>query len=418
MGRAVVCLGVFGAGLAGWASYRVLEPTPAATVQETFTTRLGAIGHSDPAVDFSLGRMHSFLSLGVPSELVRERILSKRLARAIGRDGRALVADVLDYAHELIEDKPRRRIRRRFFRTLDKLNQKLSDSGLGHYVFASFDWDEAHKRIEQVNFDSLRISAVRRYRVGERVVRILHVARRGPPRSHENALGFTAPDYDEAFLVVPTVFYELHQGLLPARVPFGDTELFMVSEEEARAPWYQNFRKRVGAVLSEDIGIDAASPERAHAALIQAVEIHELQHQIDYKDKLSVRELFRAIADRIEDLRLASACMHETSAHLAQMARDPVSSRIMLAEIVSYGFSDSCEDADCLAALVIIDELGAEFGIARSGELVLGESYEVRALADRYIALAEHSPGDIARAAQRAWIRLFDRPLQSIARLP
>ena len=92
-------------------------------------------------------------------------------------------------------------------------------------------------------------------------------------------------------LVLATVFYELHQGLLPARVPFGDTELFMVSEEEAKTPWYQDFRKRVGAVLSEDIGIDAASPERGHAALIQAVEIHELQHQIDYKDKTDPEKL-------------------------------------------------------------------------------------------------------------------------------
>lgn len=381
-------------------------------------TRIGGLGHSDPAVAFSLSRMHSYLSLGVPSELVRERILSDALADAIGRDGRALVAAVLDYAHEIIEaEKPRWRVRKRFFRALDALNQTLSDRGLGYYVFATFDWDDEHRGVDEVTFDTLGITAVQTYRAGERQVRVLHVARRGPPRSHETALGFTAPDYDEAFLVNADVFYELHQGLLPARVAFAATELFSVTEDEAKSDWYKRFRERVAEVLSADIGIDAAAPERGLAALIEAVEIHELQHQIDYRSKLAVRDSFRALADRLEDLRLASACMHETSAHLAQMARDPVYTRVMLAEIVSYGFDSPCDDADCLAALVIIDELMSELGHGQSGALALGDNYELRTLAERYTTLVEHTPAELARAAERAWTRLFHRPLQAIERV-
>lgn len=418
VGRAVLCLGVLGAALAGFASYRALDPAPAAVLPEDLSTRLGERAHGDSAVAFSLSRMHSFLSLGVPSELVRERILNDRLTATIGRDGRALIADVLDYAHEIVVDKPRRRVRKRFFRRLEALNQKLADAGLGYYVYAGFEWGDEHKRVEQVNFDALDILDVAAYRVGERVVRILHVERRGEPRSHETALGFTAADYDEAFLVVPTVFYELHHGLLPARVHFGNTELFSVTDDEAKTPWYRQFRERVAEVMSADLGIDAASPERAHAALIRAVEIHELQHQIDYKEKLSVRDMFREVADHMQDLRLASASMHETSAHLAQMARDPVFARVTLAQIVSYGFTETCDEADCLAALLIVDELASEFGYAGTGELVLGDSYDVRELAERYTELVQHSPAELAGAAERAWVRLFKRPLATIERLP
>lgn len=416
-GILVVSVGVLGAALAGWVSHRVLDEAPAALLPERLATRAGAGARADETVAFSLSRMHSYLSLGVPSELVRERILSDRLARTFGRDGRALIATVLDYAHELVVDKPRRRIRKRFFRSLDKLNQRLSDRGLGYYVFASFDWDDDHKRIHQVNFDTLDISAVRAYRAGERIIRILHVERRGSPRSHETALGFTAPDYDEAFLVTPTVHYELHNSLLPARVHFGNTEMFGVSDDEAKKPWYQEFRKRVAEVMSADLGVDAASPGRAHAALIEAVEVHELQHQIDYKAKLAVRDMFREVADHLENLRLTSAAMHETSAHLAQLARDRVFSRVMLSQIVSYGFTSACDDADCLAALLIVDEIAAEFGYGGTGELVLSDSYDVRELAERYGELMGHTPAEISDAARAAWVRLFKRPLETIERV-
>ena len=374
--------------------------------------------HSDPIVEFSLSRMHSYLSLGVPSELVRERILSDRLADSFGRDGRELLADVLDYALELeLDARPRRRTRKRFFRALNRLNDGLAKAGLGYYVFASLEWDDERRTIEQVNFDALSISAVQAYRVGARVIRVLHVERHGTPRAHNTALGFTAPVYDDAFLVSADVWYELTQGIWPARDERGQTELFGVTEDAVEAPWYRQFRAQVGAILRADIGADPNAFTRTHDALIQAVEVHELQHQIDYRDKLAVRGVFRQLADHLQNLRLASACMYETSAHLAQMARDPVYTRVVLAEIVSYGFSGACNDADCLAALVIVDELGSEFGIAEPGQLVLQASFDVRVLADRYTTLAAYPADDIAFAANQAWVRLFGRNLPDIERV-
>ena len=419
MGRSVVGIGILGAFLAGWASYRVLDEAPAATMPPQLATRVGGLAHSDEAVAFSLGRMHSYLSLGVPSELVRERILSDRLARSIGRDGRALVAEILDYGREIVSEKPRRQTRKRFFRRLDALNQKLADAGLGYYLYASFEWDDETDRVDEINFDTLDIKAVRTYRVGERTIRMLHVERDGVPNSHAMALGFTAPDYrDEAFLDLGDVEYEVEYGLLPARVPFGESELFSVTDDYAKAAWYQRFRARVAEVMSEDIGVDRASPERARAALVAAVEIHELQHQIDYQYKPPVRGVFRAVADRLQNRPLAAKCMYETSAHLAQLARDPVSARVMLGEIVSYGFTNSCDDPDCLAALVIVDELAFELGgQGKPGQLVVSESYHPRALADRYTTLLEHSPAALAEAAERAWTRVFQRPLETIERV-
>ncbi|MEM9488678.1 MAG: hypothetical protein AAGC55_06010, partial [Myxococcota bacterium] len=109
--------------------------------------------------------------------------------------------------------------------------------------------------------------------------------------------------------------------------------------------------------------------------------------------------------------------MYETSAHLAQMARQPETARMTLTVIASYAFADACNDRDCLAALVILDELAAELGHRRSLPLVGKASYRLTDIAARYIAVAGHSPDELANAAGLAWERLFQRPLPHIAPL-
>lgn len=429
MGIGVLTGGVLAALLSAWIAHHAADEPPG----EPLFTRSGALARWDGVVAFSLSRMHSYLSMGVPSELVRERILSARLAEAIGRDGRASVANVLDYAHDVMEQpRPSRRTRKRFFRAVKALNQLLADRGLPFIVYASFDWDDEYRAVDQVRFDALAITAVHRYRVtrgpgsgtgsgtGEMPdeLRVLHVQRLGPARAQKDSLGFTAPEYDDAFVLPERIASDFERGLLAVSDARASTPLFPVDERTAEAPWYQAFRAHLAAVFAEELGDPAAlSVERATSATLDAVEVHELQHQIDFKDKRTVRGVFRAVAERVRDMRLASACVHETSAHLGQLARERVMPRLVLAEIASYAFADPCTDANCLAALVILDELAAELGHAESGALVAAREYELSIIASRYVDITRHSSAEVAFAARQAWTRLFEEPLVELERI-
>lgn len=387
-------------------------------------TRTGAPAKGDPVVASSLLQMNSYMSLGTPSDMVRERILSTALARALGKEGRALMAQVLDYTHEVMADRQSlRHSREQFFRGLAALNAALEQRGLGYYLVASFDWDFEARRVDQVFLEPLAIMRVRTYRANERTIRSLHVRRMGPPRVHRTKLGFTAVEYPEVFVFPEQVDDEAFYGLWPALDPAERTHMFQVTDEEARQAWYKELRERISMVTSEALGaLHRQLPEGSeldplaalHQALLGAVELHEIQHQLDYEAKPKLRGQFERLAETLDDKWLAGACMHETSAHLGQVARDPITPRVIVGEIASYAFADTCKDGDCLAALVILDELAAELGHDMGGALIDQKSYAPAQVAERYMAVSGHTSAEVQAAAGRAWERLFAAPLAHI----
>ena len=417
MGPAVVTVGLLATMASAWALHRVMDD-PSSEHSPLLRTRIGGLAYENPTVAFSLSRMHSYLSLGVPSELVRERILSHSLAGAIGRDGRALVADVLDYAHEIMGPKrPHRRTRKQFFNKLRQLNQLLEDHQQGYFVYAGFEWNDGFKLVEQVTFDALAITDARSYRVGDRTIRTLHVERLGPARAHPGVLGFTGPGYDDTFVIPSEIDYEVQHGLVPALSPTGESHLFQVAPKDVDSVWYRQFRQRVADVFAADLApLGLSLEEAARAALTTSVEIHELQHQLDYKEKIAVRGQFRELADLLGDLHQAATAMHETSAHLGQLARNPGNARVMLAAIAAYAFTDGCPGADCLAAEIILDELSAELGRPFDKTLMRSAAYGRRAVAERYLAITESSSAQVARAAGRVWNRLLGNSLPEVQR--
>lgn len=383
-------------------------------------TRSGDEARADDVVAFRLNRMQGYMSAGSPSDIVRARVLDDQLARAFGKPGRVLVANLLDYAHEVVAaPRSARHSREAFFHALAALNAELEAQRLGYFLYAGFEWDEGFRRVEEVLLEALAITRVRAYeisepgRAGERV-RVLYVHRLEQPHVHAAKLGFTAAEYDEVFVLPRAIDEHVAEGLLPAADPGAFTPLFPVVVFDAETAWYRALRQRLAEVMVEELG--SAGPALARPlrdALTQAVELHEVQHQLDYRRQPSLPPSFRVLAERL-DRRLVWSSMHETSAHLAQLARAPGSARTILGELVSNTFMGGCNTGDCLAALVILEEIGTELGHATPGELTTENSYTIAAVAELYVDIARHPAADVSAAAGRAWTRLFEQPLAEV----
>lgn len=383
-------------------------------------TRSGSEARTDDAVAFRLNRMQGYMSAGRPSDIVRARVLDDQLAQAFGKPGRVLVANLLDYTHEVVAA-PRspRHSREAFFHALAELNAELEKQRLGYFLYAGFEWDQGFRRVEEVLLETLAITRVRTYEVGEpgpaaERVRALYVQRLEEPRVHATKLGFTAAEYDEVFVLPRAIDAHVTEGLLPAADPAAFTPLFPVVVSDADTAWYQALRRRLAEVMVEELGASgAALAQPLRDALTQAVELHEVQHQLDYRRKRSLPDSFGHLSERL-DKRLVWSSMHETSAHLAQLARAPASARTILGELVSSTFMGGCNTGDCLAALVILEEIGVELGRATPRELTAEHAYTIAAVSELYVDIAQHPAADVSAAARRAWTRIFGEPLAEV----
>lgn len=395
-------------------------------------TRSGNQARADDVVAFRLNRMQGYMSAGRPSDIVRARVLDDRLAQAFGKPGRVLVANLLDYTHGVVAG-PRspRHAREAFFHALADLNAELEQQRLGYFLYAGFEWDESFRRVEEVLLETLAITRVRTFEVGEvgeagevgevgeagqasERVHALHVHRLEQPRVHATKLGFTAAEYAEVFVLPRAIDEHVTEGLLPAADPATFTPLFPVVAFDAETEWYRALRRRLAEVMAEELGgTGAALAQPLRDALTQAVELHEVQHQLDYRRRPQLPESFRALSNRLDE-RLVWSSMFETSAHLAQLARAPGSARTILGDLVSNTFTGGCSSADCLAALVILEELGVELGHATPRELTAEHAYAIAAVAELYVDIARHPAADVSAAARRAWTRIFREPLPEV----
>ena len=423
-------------------------PTTEAPVHD-LRTRSGAPATSHDVLARRLALLNAYIDVGesavggdvVPvvrgvDDGVTEFLLDDVMAELLGKQGRVRVSHVLDYTSEIIA-RPRLRTRDGFFAAVDALNDALDHRGSGYYVFASLQWHDKSKKFERIAFDVYAIDGVQRYRSGERIIAALRVhlpeSSGRPGQAHDHRLGFTSAGHPDALVVPARVDHELRMGLIPALEPEGSTLLFQVSAGNSESPWYRRLRQTVARVLRDDLAAMSGSWSgdfsASREALIRAVELHEIQHLLDFGherrerarheagDRSGLPPLdgpFQRLAEYTGKEDLAREGFHETSAHLAQMARDPATSRITLAVVTSYAFSSDCTHGDCYAALAILDELAIELGHQSTPTLTGDDFYLVSDLAEFYTVLAHHSRDELSQAARTTWERLFHRPLAPV----
>lgn len=394
------------------------DDAPSGRPGAPLVTRSGAVARADEDLARSLLRLQVYSPEGAQSSLARRQILGPELAEILGRDGRALVAYLLDHTSDIVSSPGSRHARASLFEVLGQLNQRLDERGLGYYLCAGFRWDEGFRRVALVEFEPFAITGTRTYLAHGNPVRALHVQRLGASWLYATKLGFWAPEYPEVFVLPRAIAAQVRDGLLPAADPTADTPLFAMVEDTQSEP-YRAFRRQLAHAMRQELGIGTPGMERERAAitardaLSTAVELHEIQHLLDQRRGLSLTGRFDDLANRLGDERLARAAMHETSAHLGQLARDNRSARTILGTLLSNAFTDVCADADCLGTLVLVEELGVELGHV-AASLSHGRSYETDQIAALYVAIASHDTIAVAGAARTAWERLFAAPLAEV----
>jgi hypothetical protein len=172
--------------------------------------------------------------------------------------------------------------------------------------------------------------------------------------------------------------------------------------------------------------LHAAANDRVFASvrnvIIASVERHEVQHRIDAalpearRVPGELEEYTGPLLDRRGKPRATvSLARDELSAYLAELARDPLTTRVNLTLISRFLFDrERWGSAECYAALVIFEGLAAQAGIELDGELVENGEIDRERVADIYLALSAQRVQDLRNFARTLWERLFDAPLPDI----
>ena len=183
-------------------------------------------------------------------------------------------------------------------------------------------------------------------------------------------------------------------------------------------------RAELGELRALDEALGGEAPGRAFAALRDAlaasVERHEVQHRLDAARRSPIMP--KALADRVGPLESdgheqpqAAAARAELSAYLAELARDTRTPRFGLGMVARFLFDRRLHGtAESYAALVILEGLAAELGVAADAPLVAGGAVDRRGAGKLYLGLADLPPERLRAAAGRLWERLFEAPLPAL----
>jgi hypothetical protein len=151
--------------------------------------------------------------------------------------------------------------------------------------------------------------------------------------------------------------------------------------------------------------------------LERSIEHHEVQHRLDFLSGALARlppeiEAYTgALAAGERRNERAERTTEETSAYLAELARDPSLVKTKLALVSAFLFREhGWGSAESYAGLVVFEGLARELGLTH-GPLVVRMRIDRDALATLYLALRAKPAPALARAAQRLWERLYARPL-------
>ncbi len=160
----------------------------------------------------------------------------------------------------------------------------------------------------------------------------------------------------------------------------------------------------------------AASFSAARALLAATIEIHEVEHRLDYAvhGRRMPAELEAIVGPVLFEGRErggAAAARDEMSAYLAQLARTPslVGTNLVLMSRFLQN-RDFWGGAECHAALVIFSGLARELSLP--DEKLIVQHFVDRAAAARTLsALLARPPAQVAAAAARLWAHLYGEPL-------
>jgi hypothetical protein len=170
----------------------------------------------------------------------------------------------------------------------------------------------------------------------------------------------------------------------------------------------------LNAIVSEPT-IEAAW-KRAVDVVGRAIEVHEVQHRIDYALDPplaipdSLEQYVGPLADGDRPNKRAKRAMLEMSAYLAELARNDMTPRSSLVLISSFVFDRAhWGTAESYAMLGIYTELARALGIELSGSLVERRQIRRDVVARLFGEIMQRPPSELRSGARRAWEAAFAR---------
>src|SRR5262249_40024553 len=140
-------------------------------------------------------------------------------------------------------------------------------------------------------------------------------------------------------------------------------------------------------------------------------ERHEVQHRLDLIRPIPMLERIASIlppgrgaaSERIRD-KIRS----ETSAYLAQIARDDRLTRATFSRLMQFIVNPASRGTpESYAALLLLEELGSELNVPVGAPLLHDHHFDIARIARTHQGIVAVSRDDLRGAASRAWSRLF-----------
>jgi len=159
---------------------------------------------------------------------------------------------------------------------------------------------------------------------------------------------------------------------------------------------------------------------RVLARHARPVEQHEVQHRIDYAqgDRFHAPDALLALLGVAPGGELARhddvvRSAHELSAYTTEIARDPRWAVINLTLLTEH-LLDGSGGAELHAAILVLDGLADELGLAAVPRLAASRPVDPATAAAIWLALVEVPGDNLARAAAALWTRWYGRALPAL----
>jgi hypothetical protein len=292
------------------------------------------------------------------------------------------------------------------------LSDQLVGAGLGYFV------DLELRPLQPARPTVYRVEKVTFVRADRERIRVLDVRELGGS-SGRTALGMKPEGHSDPIVLLDRIESYVDHDLLPVL----DGHRYELADDRwARTPGARGAAnaatRAIRRELATAIGARRDAQARIRQLLISSVRHHEAQHGLEQDREVVQPAVLVSQVGPLRDGRgrydtHALRARNELSAYVSQIASDMWLPQVSLWSLARHAFRPAGArlSPEAIAAVVVLEGLAAELGIASPGSALRGELIDRDRLAALVAPLASVPTIDLRSAAARLWARLFGEPL-------
>lgn len=285
------------------------------------------------------------------------------------------------------------------------VSDQFANLGLGYYLQA----DALVGRGTHAVVFMYRVDDVTFLRAGGERRRVLALRRIDHINLTLALLGRQTDEVSDPVVMLDRIDEFVADRVMPAfdggSYPLGDDSL-------SWSPRGRTLMQRAGEAVRRELVAAGATDRAAVTTIVVAtVRRHEARHGIDLYRAKPLRYPHQ-LADLSDGNVRASL---ELAAYVSQIGNDPATPQLALWNLATHGFNrDRWGSAESYAAVIVIDGLAKELGIAARTPVVINGHLDRDRLASLAIELAAQPSDKLRQAARQLWITLYGEPMLPI----